>query len=177
MRMVYWLLLKDFCQFFGQSVYFWFIHFLPFFICSILTTKKNAFKTTSPAILQSSDWSPTYSLLHNVGYLLNLLRINISAIFLSFCSSLSLATLLAWRLLKKARTWAWTTYSFHSLNFSDRKGSCWHRKRENMFVKNFCFFMLSWTRCWSPLVTPPQGSESSANQLLFAADMILSALS
>ena len=52
--------------------------------------------------------------------------------------------------LWKARTWAWTTYLFHSMNFSDRKGSCWHRKMENLFLKNFCC-LLSWTGCWSPL--------------------------
>jgi hypothetical protein len=61
-----------------------------------------------------------------------------SVIFLSFCSSLTLASLLAsllaWRLLRKARTWAWTAYLFHSMNFSDRKGSCWQRKKENLFV-------------------------------------------
>ena len=91
---------------------------------------------TSPTVLvpwlqyspQSSDWSPVYSLLQDSGIFWIFSESNISAIFLSFCSSLTkaslLAALLAWRLLRKAMTWAGTAYLFHSMNFSDRKGSC-----------------------------------------------------
>ena len=147
MPTVYWLLLKDFCKFFLPIIFFLVHTSLHFFNILILNTKKNVLKTTSPGVLvpwvQSTVQWLESSLLQDSGYLQT-----------SFCSSLTLASLLAsllaWRIPRKARTWAWTTYLFQSINFVDRNASCWHKKRENSFVLNFCCLM-SWTRRRSPL--------------------------
>jgi hypothetical protein len=84
MSTVYWLPLKDFCDFFWPLNFF-LVHtyFAYFFKKLILNTKKKSLKTTSLAILVpwlqysllSSDWSQVYSLLQNSGYPLNLLRV------------------------------------------------------------------------------------------------------